>query len=181
MKKVILGACLTMIGLAAYAQNGTPSQADMPQVSTNNDVRQLANQLQLNEGQYIRLRDLNKARQEQVTEINSMYSNDPVMRQAKIKATQQEFDTQLAQSISPKQYTAYLQLQGRSPGESGAAYQAGGYGGRSLEGTATTPASQDRAPAVAAPIDTNIDRGKVDISRKAVKIQTPEGDRKIKP
>jgi hypothetical protein len=190
MKKAILGAWLTLMGLGAYAQNGSPAMASsfngMPQVSTNNDIRQLANQLQLNEGQYIRLRDLSKARQEQITEINSMYSNDPDMRQAKIRAAQQEFDAQLAQSVSPKQFTAYLQLQGNPAGTTGAAYQAGGYGGRSLEESAlTAPANPVQAPAsaapVAAPIDTDIDKGQVDVSKKAVKIKTGDGEMKIKP
>jgi hypothetical protein len=189
MKKAILGAWFTVMGLGAYAQNGSPAapghMADMPQVSTNNDVRQLANQLQLNEGQYIRLRDLNKARQEQITEINSMYSNDPAMRQAKIKAAQQEFDANLAQSVTTKQYTAYLQLQGRSTGATAAPYQAGGYGGRSLEEGSTSGPPQQQAPAVASPVatpvDTNIDQGKVDVSDKAVKIHTPDGEMKVKP
>jgi hypothetical protein len=189
MKKAILGAWFAMMGLGAYAQTGSPAppgnMADMPQVSTNNDIRQLANQLQLNEGQYIRLRDLSKARQEQITEINSMYSNDPAMRQAKIKAAQQEFDSNLAQSITSKQFTAYLQLQGRSPGAAGAPYQAGGYGGRSLEEGATTqPAKANPTPAattpVAAPLDTNLDKGKVEVTDKVVKIRTEEGEMKVK-
>ncbi|MGV3640579.1 MAG: hypothetical protein ACO1NZ_08685 [Adhaeribacter sp.] len=143
----------------------------------------MANKLQLNEGQYIRLRDLTKTRNEQIEEINSMYSNDPAMRQAKIQAAQQEFDNQLAQSVNQKQFTAYLEMQGRSPAES-KAFQAGGYGGRALE-EGIEPNTANPAPAQATPagdpVDANIDAGKVDISTKAVKVDSPEGEMKVKP
>jgi hypothetical protein len=187
MKKAILGLWLGLIGLSAAAQNSAPAgMADMDQVSTNEEIRSLANQLRLNEGQYIRLRDLSKARQEQIAEINSMYSNDPAMRQAKIQAAQQEFDSQLAQSIGQKSFTAYLQLQGRNPDASGAAYQAGGYGGRSLE-EGTTMGTADEAtqtPATTAPaaepLDTNIDQGRVDVTERVIKVNTDEGEMKVK-
>jgi hypothetical protein len=195
MKKVILGAWFAVLGLGAVAQNNAPAVtagiADMPKVSTNEEIRTLANQLQLNEGQYIRLRDLSRARQEQIAEINSMYSNDPSMRQAKLQAAQQEFDSQLAQAISPKQFTAYLELQGRTPASSGTAYQAGGYGGRSLEESATTGTgnAQTRPDAAtnpattvptAQPLDTNIDKGSVEVTDRVVKINTEEGKMKVK-
>jgi hypothetical protein len=186
MKKVILGAWFAAMGFGVYAQTGSTaavgSTTSMPQVSTSNEVRQLANQLQLNEGQYIRLRDLSKTRQEQITEINSMYSNDPAMRQAKVMAAQQEFDAQLAQAVTQKQFTAYLQLQGRSPGGAGAAYQAGGYGGRSLEEGTAGKENQTAAPAVpeAAPMDGNIDKGKVEVSPKVIKVDSEDGEMKVK-
>lgn len=175
------------MGFVALAQTGAPATpawaADMPQVSTSKDLRLMANKLQLNEGQYIRLRDLTKTRNEQIEEINSMYSNDPAMRQAKIQAAQQEFDNQLAQSVNQKQFTAYLEMQGRSPAES-KAFQAGGYGGRALE-EGIEPNTANQAPAQAKPagepVDTNIDAGKVDISTKAVKVDNPEGEMKVKP
>lgn len=192
MKKLILGAWFALMGLGAFAQNSPPAgMQDMPQVSTSAEIRNLANQLQLNEGQYIRLRDLSKARQEQIAEINSMYSNDPAMRQAKIQAAQKEFDSQLAQSIGQKQFTAYLQLQGRTPASSSPAYQAGGYGGRSLEeGTTTGTGNETASPAnsqtpptaapVAEPMDTNIDKGKVEVTERVIKVNTDEGEMKVK-
>jgi hypothetical protein len=195
MKKVILGAWFAVLTLGAVAQNNAPALtagiADMPKVSTNEEIRTLANQLQLNEGQYIRLRDLSKARQEQISEINSMYSNDPSMRQAKLQAAQQEFDSQLAQSISQKQFTAYLELQGRTPATSAPAYQAGGYGGSSLEEGATTgtgnaqtrPAAATSAPAtapLAQPLDSDIDQGRVAVTDRVVRINTEAGKMKVK-
>jgi hypothetical protein len=192
MKKIILGIWFAVVGLSAVAQHTAPaSMQQMPQVSTNAEIRNLANQLQLNEGQYIRLRDLSKARQEQIAEINSMYSNDPAMRQAKIQAAQQEFDSQLAQSIGSKQFTAYLQLQGRHPASSGGTYQAAGYGGRSLEeGTATgipeetAPPAATQTPATTAsetePLDTNIDRGRVEVTERVIKVKTDQGEMKVK-
>lgn len=178
------------MGLPALAQQAAPAVppalADMPQVSTNAEIRDLANKLQLNEGQYIRLRDLSKARQEQIAEINSMYSNDPAMRQAKLQAAQREFDSQLAQSIGQKQFTAYLELQGQAAG-SGAAYQAAGYGGRSLEegtgaGSQTDPAATPQNPAapVAEPLDTNIDKGRVEVTERVIKVNTDQGEMKVK-
>lgn len=187
MKKAILTVCFAGMGFVAFAQTGVAAAptnaAAMPQVSTNSDIRQMANKLQLNEGQYIRLRDLTKVRQEQIDEINSMYSNDPAMRQAKTQAVQQEFDTQLAQSINQKQFTAYLQMQGRDPAEA-KAYQASGYGGRSLEEGDTSspaPAAPAQATPQAEPVDANIDKGQVDISQKAVKVNNREGEMKVKP
>jgi hypothetical protein len=195
MKKVILCAWFAVLGLGAFAQNNAPVAtarvADMPKVSTKEEIRALANQLQLNEGQYIRLRDLSKARQEQISEINSMYSNDPSMRQAKLQAAQQEFDSQLAQAITQKQFTAYLKQQGREPVTSGTAYQAGGYGGRSLEESATTwtgnaqtrpaaSASPATTAPLAQPLDTDIDKGRVEVTDRVVKIKTEEGKMKVK-
>jgi hypothetical protein len=110
------------------------------------------------------------------------------MRQAKMQAAQQEFDSQLAQSIGQKQFTAYLQLQGRTPASSSPAYQAGGYGGRSLEEGTTTGAGNETArpqtPATAAPVsepmDTNIDRGQVEVNERVLKMNTDKGEMKVK-
>lgn len=152
MKKLLLSATFIFGVMAAVAQTGggtTPGNISaksnrnyLSSVSTNDDIRQLANRMQLNEAQYIRLRDLTRAKNDQLREINNMYANDPNNRQQKMQAANQEFERQLAQSVSQSQFTAYLETQGRAPGNAmGNTLQATGYGGQSLEGGAATGTS----------------------------------------
>ncbi|GEO03690.1 hypothetical protein AAE02nite_13540 [Adhaeribacter aerolatus] len=152
MKKLILSTFFTLSVLAVSAQTegsagmahhtGKPNKDYLSTVSTSDAIRQLSNQMQLNEGQYIRLRDLSRAKNEQVREINNMYANDAATRQQKLQAANQEFERQLAQTVSQEQFTAYLATQGRAPANTaGNNYQATGYGGQSLEGAAATGTS----------------------------------------
>ncbi|MDB5261271.1 MAG: hypothetical protein JWQ14_552 [Adhaeribacter sp.] len=152
MKRLFFSTALALTVSVAAAQTGGGTTAGnnsarsgkalLSTVSTNDEVRRLATQMQLNEGQYIILRDLNRAKTEQIREINNMYANDAATRQAKLVAANQAFEKQLAQSVSQSQYSAYLAALGRAPEATpGSIHQAGGYGGRSLESGAATGTS----------------------------------------
>jgi uncharacterized protein YdbL (DUF1318 family) len=155
MKRIFLSAAFAMGVMVAAAQTGgaKPSEntkivrsnkAYLSVVSTNDEIRHIATQMQLNEGQYIRFRDLSRARNEQIKEINNMYANDAAMRQSKLMAANQEFEKQLAQTISQSQFNEYLASQGRAPEPApGSIHQAVGYGGRSMEGGAATGTSNN--------------------------------------
>jgi len=142
MKKIILGALIFGMALSASAQTNSdafPTAAKYTDhVSTNDQIRQMATQLRLNEGQYIRFRDVSKARAGQIAELNNLYANDPAMRQAKINAVNKAFDEQLAQSLTSTQFTAYLKAVGQYPTATNTNLEATGYGGRSFE-TGTNP------------------------------------------
>ena len=148
MKKLILSTAFAMSVLAVSAQTGggintkneiNKSNRDyLSMVSTDNDIRQLSEQMRLNEGQYIRLRDLTRAKNEQIREVSNMYANDAAVRQQKLQALNQEFERQLAQTVSQAQFTAYLETQGRTPANgTNNPMQATGNGGQTLEGAAT--------------------------------------------
>jgi len=144
MKKLILSTvfALGVLGVSAQHNDTRTNKNFLSSVSTSDEIRQLSNQMQLNEGQYIRLRDLSRAKNEQIREINNMYANDATTRQQKLQAVNQDFEKQLAQTVSQEQFTAYLATQGRGPANNaGNNYQATGYGGRSLEGGAATGTS----------------------------------------
>ncbi|PIQ21526.1 MAG: hypothetical protein COW65_08495 [Cytophagales bacterium CG18_big_fil_WC_8_21_14_2_50_42_9] len=139
MKKIILGALISGMSLSTAAQTHAQSNQTAiarkytGHVSTDEQVRQMAAQLRLNEGQYIRFRDVSKARAGQIAEIKSLYPNDAAMQQAKINNVNKTFDAQLTQTLSPSQFTTYLQVVGQSPATQNANMQATGYGGRSFE------------------------------------------------
>lgn len=135
MKKLVFSAFLLAGSFNVFAQTVTTSPPT--QVSTNDDIRMLANRLELNEREYILLRDVMKTRNEQIAEVNSMYSNDPVMRQSKLASIDKEYESSLSKNLNTKQYTAYLESQGRAPVSTGTGLEAGGYGGRSLESGGT--------------------------------------------
>jgi hypothetical protein len=139
MKKIVLSAAFSFFVLIASAQTSsiaTNTKSEYTsKVSTDTEIRQMANQLQLNEGLYIRFRDLSKSRNEQLREAQNMYANDAAGLKKRVHAINQEFENQLAQNLSQTQYTAYLASQGRVP--TGNNNQATGYGGVSLENSAT--------------------------------------------
>lgn len=145
MKRIILCTAFAMGVFLASAQTGAGNTTTSSptsytsRVSTDNEIRQVATQLQLNEGQYIKFRDLSRARNEQLREANNMYANDAKAYKARVQAINKDFESQLAQSVSQKQFADYLAFQGRVP--SGSNNQASGYGGTSTDGGAAVGTS----------------------------------------
>ncbi len=187
MKKIVLSAFLLGGSFNVFAQTASTSAVITTaptQVSTNDEVRKLANRLELNEAEYIALRDLMKSRNEQMAEVNSMYSNDPAMRQSKTAAINKEYESNLSKSLNTKQYTAYLESQGRTAPAAGTGLEASGYGGRSLESGAATAPANTTTPATgtngnvitngnAVKIETGAETMKVETKKE--KITTPDG------
>ncbi|WP_181305378.1 hypothetical protein [Rufibacter sp. XAAS-G3-1] len=118
MKKLILSAFLLGAVYTAQAQTNLTGAAATSRavlsMSAQEMSRQMYNELQLNEGQYIKLRALNQARFDKFSEIEKMYGNDAQMRDAKIKEVNQQLDQEFAQVLTPKQFTAYLEMDGRA-------------------------------------------------------------------
>ena len=140
MKRIILGAFISAISLSVLAQTNTKKIAAgnyTDQVSTNEQIRQMAVQLQLNEGRYIQFREINKARASEVSDINSLYANDAAVRQSKLDAVNKQYDVQLAQALTISQFNAYLQAVGRTSEVKNNSLKAAGYGGRSIESEGT--------------------------------------------
>jgi hypothetical protein len=134
MGVLVASAQTSSAPVATNAHNNYTSR-----VSTDNEIREMANKLELNEANYIRFRDLSRARNEQLREANNMYANDAAGLKKRVQTINKEFENQLAQTFSQKQYTAFLELQGRVA--DGIGSQAAGYGGSSFESNAATGTS----------------------------------------
>ncbi|AKQ45441.1 hypothetical protein TH63_06975 [Rufibacter radiotolerans] len=117
MKKFILSALFLGAIFTAQAQtNLTGTAATVRTVlsmSATEMSRQMYNDLQLNEGQYVKIKALNQARLDKFSEIEKMYANDAQMRDAKIKEVNAQLDQEFAAILTPKQFTAYLEFDGR--------------------------------------------------------------------
>ncbi|MFC6999876.1 hypothetical protein [Rufibacter roseus] len=120
MKKLILSAFLFSAFYTAQAQTeltgaAAASRANLATMSATEMTRQMYNDLELNEGQYIKLKALNQSRIDRYNEIQRMYSNDTQMRDAKMREVNEQIDKEYAQILTPKQFTAYLENEGRLP------------------------------------------------------------------
>ncbi|WP_026464456.1 hypothetical protein [Adhaeribacter aquaticus] len=186
MKKLILSSFMLASVLVATAQtNSTESHIQVgvynpSRVSTPEEVRQLANQLELNEGQYVKLRDLMRSRQEQISQINSMYANDAQMRERRLQAIQQNFDSNLAQAISPKQFNSYLALTGRATDtQSGGTLEMGAV---NRAGGATTDSANFATPGMGTNSTdfSGTTSGEVKVTDDKVKVESGSNELKVK-
>ena len=104
MKKFTLSiALLFSVAISGFAQ----SSAIGVDAKVTEETRQMAQKLSLNEREYITLRKLNQERISQTAEVESMYSNDPSMRDMKIREIDEHFDARLTAVLNPKQLEAY--------------------------------------------------------------------------
>lgn len=87
---------------------GTPSAAHVDDVT-----RQMSNQLQLNEAQYIRLRAANKIKLARLDEIQWQFQDDAAMRDAKLMELESQFETECSRILTPSQLSMYHSEQKR--------------------------------------------------------------------
>ncbi|WP_125077721.1 hypothetical protein [Rufibacter latericius] len=118
MKKLLLSALFIGAVYSAQAQTNLTGTAAASRavlsMSAQEMSRQMYNELELNEGQYVKLKALNQARFDKFSEIEKMYATDAQMRDAKIKEVNEQLDQEFAQILTPKQFTAYLEMDGRA-------------------------------------------------------------------
>jgi len=163
MKKFILSALFLGAVYTAQAQTNLAGTAATTRtvlsMSATDMTRRMYNELELNEGQYVKLKALNQARLDRFRELERMYSNDPQMLDAKINEVNEQLDEEFAQVLTPKQFTAYLELEGR-----------GGEGMSSSSNASSTNAAAGSAP----------QEGEVKIKDDKVKVESSYGEMKQK-
>ncbi|QHL86290.1 hypothetical protein GU926_02060 [Nibribacter ruber] len=117
MKKFLLSAMFVGAVLTAQAQTNLTGTAATTRavlsMSATEMARQMYNDLKLNEGQYIKVKALNQTRIDRYSEVERMYSNDPQMRDSKIREIDSQLDEEFAEILTPKQFTAYLEMGGK--------------------------------------------------------------------
>ncbi|MBA9078722.1 hypothetical protein [Rufibacter quisquiliarum] len=172
MKKFLLSAFFIGAVYTAQAQTNLAGTAATTRavlsMSATDMTRQMYNNLELNEGQYIKLKALNQARLDRYSEIERMYSNDTQMRDAKIKEVNDQLDEQFAEVLTPKQFTAYLEMEGRAT--SG--------GASSPEGTSTMNSTSTNVSAGSAAAESA--EGEVKVKDDKVKVESSYGEMKKK-
>jgi hypothetical protein len=78
-------------------------------------TRIMSDQLRLNESEYIRLRTLNEERVMQTEEAAVEFKNDLVMKDAKLKEIEDNFDRQVQGMLTARQLDAYLAFKENPP------------------------------------------------------------------
>ncbi|QJX48562.1 hypothetical protein HMJ29_17210 [Hymenobacter taeanensis] len=102
---------------------------DAPSAARIDDVtRQICNQLQLNEAQYIRLRAINKIKLARLDEIQWQYQDDAAMRTAKLSELESQFETECSRILTPTQLSLYHEEFKREETPSTPANNEGGIG-----------------------------------------------------
>jgi len=101
MKKLLTSAFFALTLLTAYAEGDAHARASEL-------ARRMANEIQLNEREFIVVRQLAVQKIERIDEIKSMYSNDADMMSKKIKEAEENFNYNLRAALNTKQFDSYL-------------------------------------------------------------------------
>lgn len=108
MKKLLFTMVVSfMVGASALAQEVTKEQSLEQRAS--DLTRSMANELRLNESEYIKLKALNRDRLTRIDETLNRYSNDPGMRQAKLREINANFEANLTPILSKSQREAFME------------------------------------------------------------------------
>ncbi|GAB2942157.1 hypothetical protein GCM10027048_03320 [Hymenobacter coalescens] len=107
MKVLTLTLLLSGLAVAASAQmkdRVAAAPGGQPAVTTAAELtRQMANRLQLNEAQYIRLRSVNQIKLARMDEIQWQYQQDPSARQAKMAELEAQYEQECRRILTPSQ------------------------------------------------------------------------------
>ncbi|MBC3539794.1 hypothetical protein ACFSC6_21095 [Rufibacter sediminis] len=176
MKKLILSALFIGAVYTAQAQTNLTGTAAASRtvlsMSAQEMSRQMYNELELNEGQYIKLKALNQARFDKFSEIEKMYASDAQMREAKIKEVNEQLDQEFAQILTPKQFTSYLEMDGRPVAQAATTTEMNATSTNVSEGTTTTNSTETGA--VNTEVKVKDDKVKMESGSDKVKL---EGDK----
>ncbi|GAB2536315.1 hypothetical protein [Rufibacter soli] len=190
MKKFILSALFLGAMFTAQAQtNLTGTAATVRTVlsmSATEMSRQMYNDLQLNEGQYVKIKALNQARLDKFNEIEKMYANDAQMRDAKIKEVNAQLDQEFAAILTPKQFTSYLEFDGRpveTPSTTDSSSTSGSMNMNSnsnMNSTGTSTATEAEMKIKDDKVKMESEDSKVKIEDNKIKAESTHGEMKMK-
>lgn len=115
MKKITLSLAFGLFfSVAGFAQDRTQPVADA-RTKAYKMTRIMADNLRLNESEYIRVRTLNEERMAEAAQAAALYQNDPELKDSKLKEIEEQFDRQLQALLSPRQLEAYLVFKENPP------------------------------------------------------------------
>ncbi|OON69995.1 hypothetical protein [Hymenobacter sp. CRA2] len=113
MKKILLLAVLA-VGLhqatkaASDPENGSPKGLHTRATAL---TRAMASKMKLDEGQYLKLRQLNLSMLSTMEDLKERFAADPEIRDMRMAETQVSYHTELAMLLRPAQLVAYKQSQ----------------------------------------------------------------------
>lgn len=121
--KAFTVALFLLLGLAgSAAAQMKDSHAERPQAKDLSTVqadaltRQMANKLQLNEAQYIRLRAANQIKLAELDAIEWLYHSNPIQRVAKIQELESQYESQCSAIMTPSQLSLFRsELEHKAP------------------------------------------------------------------
>ncbi|MBB4602078.1 hypothetical protein HNQ93_002353 [Hymenobacter luteus] len=76
-------------------------------------TRQMSSQLQLNEAQFIKLREVNKIKLARLEEIQWEYQQDPLQRNAKMAELEAQYEAECSRILTPSQLSLFREEQKR--------------------------------------------------------------------
>jgi hypothetical protein len=117
MKKIILLIFL-LLGIVKVQAQGLEEGLDlptiMPKISADDESRTWQRTLLLNEGQFIKVKEINKERHQTIDAVQSMYPHEPEKRDLKVDEVERQYDAEFAAVLTEKQMKEYLELHGRT-------------------------------------------------------------------
>ncbi len=112
MKKIFLAILISAGSTFTFAQTKTSETFNVTEAS-----RQMYNDLQLNEAQYLKVRQLNQLKHDRMRDMEQVYRNDPQMMDQKRAALNAELDAEYRSVLRPDQFEMYLSQEGRNPNQ----------------------------------------------------------------
>lgn len=106
MKNLILAAFISLFSFAEQAQQAT---SDLNQEASD-IARRMANQIELNELEYIQIRNYTLEKLEKVAYLTSMYQTNPEMLTAKVTETETDYTYRVQNLLNARQFENYLAL-----------------------------------------------------------------------
>ena len=103
MKKLLLAVLALGLTFTASAQQKTAS------AEASTVTRGLANDLELDEGTYLKVKDAYTLYFEKREELNNTLANDKVALSDALRREEAELDSKLRTVLNPRQYTLYSQ------------------------------------------------------------------------
>lgn len=108
MKALACTLLLSAAALTASAQMkdriaAVPGGQPQPVATATELTRQMANRLQLNEAQYIRLRAVNQVKLARADEIQWQYQGDPAERQRRLQELEAQYEQECQRILTPSQ------------------------------------------------------------------------------
>lgn len=109
MKKLFTSALIALSMFAATASFTASASNDL-KINAQAAViaRQMVNEVQLNESEYIRVKEYTAEKLERMAQIRTMYSNDPAMMASKIAEAENNYSHNIQAILNPSQFEKYV-------------------------------------------------------------------------
>ncbi|SMC00030.1 hypothetical protein SAMN00120144_3763 [Hymenobacter roseosalivarius DSM 11622] len=109
MKKVYYFACLVLCLSAVSSHASTADESTASQARATVLTRAIANKARLDEGQYLKVKQLNVKMLADIDALKARYAADPLSLDQKMAEVQIEYDVALARVMRSNQFVMYQQ------------------------------------------------------------------------